>query len=262
MKGLFSMLIKKDDPNSLNDFGIQTSKGIVSVPNSKLGNSNNNENGSDYDSEEDLEEQKKRKEEYEKRRNADLTLDALLQGKFSNDIISSDDLEYANFTDGSENMLRGGKELEIIKSSVEYLKSSMLRKGATISSQNNNSADFLDISLADKSELVVWVYKELREQQKRNEILLNEISKLRIKNEEKQGKIDNLQKINSELKKDNEILNKKIRKIAAEKMNFEKLVMGYSQKYQEIVKMESHEINKFKNVFYKFWQIFSKNIGK
>ncbi len=242
MSGMLNYFGKLMKPAEEAEFhGIETSKGVIPVVSDKAKTEDGKE---DSKSQLPLE----TKAEFRKRRESERSLEQLMQGKFVGDLMSADDLADSNLMGHSredELTFKGGRELDIILQAVDYLKGAMFKAGTRCAQTVPGE---LDISIADKSQLIVWVYKELREQQQRNEQLKKDLADLRVAYNEKLAKLEELQRTVADFKDEREKLSARLKAAAGERQRLEELLTRHAQKYKEMCNMESHEIFRLSSV--------------
>ncbi len=228
MLNYFGSLIKP----AADDFqGIETSTGVVVVSNSSPDQSNKDPADATNPKEES-------REEFDRRREEEQTLDTVLQNKFSGDIAMAVAEDMPDLAD--EPMFRGSKELDIILAAADYLKDIMLKAGTKCLQQSQTLGE-VDISIADKSQLVVMVYKELREEQKTNMQLKSELEGIRAAYDDKLSRIEELQHAIGSQRASGEALSAKLNEANKEKLRLEQLLARHMLRYKEMCNMESSE---------------------
>jgi hypothetical protein len=114
----------------------------------------------------------------------------------------------------------------------------------------------LNVLLADKSELVVWVYKELKDQRQKCKALKKELEETLQANNEKADKIKILQNELKRLKASSEKVNINYKKLLVENKTLQRLILRHRHKQEELNLMQYNELEKLHKVFYK------KKLGK
>ena len=200
-------------------FGIQTSKGIIYVSKNPTQSPLPNTPAPSKESQ---------LQEFKKKKTMENELEKILEAK-----VNVDFKDITVLTDTLKP--RGSKELEIILNTIDFLKQETIQK--------YNSQNEADVSLAEKSELIVWIYKELREQRQRNCQLRNDIEIIQCNYDDKLKKIDVLHGTIRELKEQYKKLNKKYNEAVKEVYKLKRLVDKSSKRCIELTKMQEHELS-------------------
>ena len=172
---------------------------------------------------------------------SDKKLDELLKDKFFTDINIENETPESEFLQDSKPAFKCGKEFDVILETIDCLKDTMLKSGTS-------SEKAVDITTADKSQLIFWVYKELRDQFLKNDSLSKQFSEVKRNLEQKTNKVDELQQ---EIKKVRSVLSSitsEHKKVLAQlhetnkrNQKLESAFYKAQQKYLEISKMSTDE---------------------
>ncbi len=195
------------------------------------------------------------KEEREKRLAIESRVDELLKTKLDTDINLADDIADSKLLGPSakedELAFKGGKEFDIVLETVDFLKGAMLKTGTKCYQQT----DSLNISIADKSQLIVWVYKELRDQQQQNDQLRTELSEWKQKNEEKTIRIDTVeqqlarvQQLLADLRQENQSLLSRLNVTEDEATRQKRFLIASRRRCAEIENMQTAELFRLSTV--------------
>ena len=191
-----------------------------------------------------METSSQRKERKEKESLVDLAL----RQKFDLNIKQSDDIgacELVTKKDFDEPIFSGGKEYDIILDSIGFLRRSIEK----IDNANGGGDIFVgaqsstvDISAADKSQLIVMVYKEWRSEREKNQKLQEQVRELMCQLDEKE-RSNNLKKNKIELlMKENASLTEKFTQISNKFIKLKRVLRKEKKKWEERSIMVTQEI--------------------
>jgi len=172
-------------------------------------------------------------------------MEELLQAKFIVDINLEENMPESELINSvilePGSTFKCSAEYDILLNTVQYMKDHLFKEAKSIK--------LLDIFAADKSQVIVWIYKELKNQQKKNKEMKMELEKLKENHKLKASKIEELQDEIRKLKRSQTDTSNKYKKAIeqlkesqSKNKRFEQVSRSLNKKYEETVQMNTSEL--------------------